>query len=144
MDRTIRVTVHCSFDCSNERRNLVASNSLSDSLENTIGSIKSKVNPVQTFSMSGFRSFFKVRLASLNVIQELSRKLAMNYQTLLAEAIPFLAELMEGKRTPSTVCDPYESLSVWFRFERWCRESMSPRDCWYGIDLRWILTRLFQ
>jgi len=40
----------------------------------------------------------KVRLASLHVIQELSRKLGMNYQSLLSEAIPFLAELMEGRK----------------------------------------------
>jgi hypothetical protein len=58
--------------------------------------------------------FFKVRLASLNVIQELSRKLAMNYQSLLAEAVPFLAELMEGKRTASAVSDQYESLPLCF------------------------------
>jgi hypothetical protein len=32
----------------------------------------------------------------LNVLQELSRKLGMNYQSLLPEAIPFMAELMEG------------------------------------------------
>ncbi len=38
----------------------------------------------------------KIRLASLNVLQELSRKLGMNYQSLLPEAIPFMAELMEG------------------------------------------------
>jgi U3 small nucleolar RNA-associated protein 10 len=38
----------------------------------------------------------KVRLATLNVLQELSRKLGMNYQSLLPEAIPFMAELMEG------------------------------------------------
>ncbi|CAF0778125.1 unnamed protein product [Rotaria sp. Silwood1] len=37
----------------------------------------------------------KVRLATLNVLQELSRKLGMNYQSLLPEAIPFMAELME-------------------------------------------------
>ncbi|CAF0927557.1 unnamed protein product [Adineta ricciae] len=37
----------------------------------------------------------KVRLATLNVLQELSRKLGMNYQGLLPEAIPFMAELME-------------------------------------------------
>lgn len=43
----------------------------------------------------------KVRLASLHVIQDLSRKLAMNYQSLLAEAIPFMAELMEGKTSLS-------------------------------------------
>ena len=42
----------------------------------------------------------KVRLASLHVIQDLSRKLGMNYQSLLAEAIPFMAELMEGKIQP--------------------------------------------
>ncbi len=40
----------------------------------------------------------KVRLATLNVLQELSRKLGMNYQSLLPEAIPFMAELMEGMK----------------------------------------------
>ena len=39
----------------------------------------------------------KVRLATLAVIQDLSKKLAMNYQGLLPEAIPFLAETMEGR-----------------------------------------------
>ncbi|CAF3827221.1 unnamed protein product [Rotaria magnacalcarata] len=37
----------------------------------------------------------KVRLATLIVIQEMSRKLGMNYQSLLAEAVPFMTELME-------------------------------------------------
>ncbi|CAF0980112.1 unnamed protein product [Adineta steineri] len=37
----------------------------------------------------------KVRLATLHVVQDLSRKLGMNYQGLLPEAIPFMAELME-------------------------------------------------
>lgn len=41
----------------------------------------------------------KVRLATLNVLQELSRKLGMNYQGLLPEAIPFMAELMEGNQS---------------------------------------------
>jgi U3 small nucleolar RNA-associated protein 10 len=45
----------------------------------------------------------KVRLASLNVIQELSRKLGMNYQSLLPEAIPFMAELMEGTQMKFTL-----------------------------------------
>ena len=40
--------------------------------------------------------FSKVRLATLNVLQELSRKLGMNYQSLLPDAVPFLTELMEG------------------------------------------------
>jgi len=40
----------------------------------------------------------KIRLATLNVLQELSRKLGMNYQGLLPEAIPFMAELMEGMK----------------------------------------------
>lgn len=40
----------------------------------------------------------KVRLATLIILQELSRKLGMNYQSLLAEAIPFMAELMEGMK----------------------------------------------
>lgn len=39
----------------------------------------------------------KIRLACLHVLQDLSRKLGMNYQSLLPEAIPFMAELMEGK-----------------------------------------------
>jgi hypothetical protein len=40
---------------------------------------------------------FQVRLAALNVVQELTRKLGEEYLTLLPEIIPFLAELMEGK-----------------------------------------------
>ncbi len=40
----------------------------------------------------------KIRLASLNVLLELSRKLGMNYQGLLPEAIPFMTELMEGMK----------------------------------------------
>jgi U3 small nucleolar RNA-associated protein 10 len=40
----------------------------------------------------------KIRLSSLNVLLELSRKLGMNYQGLLPEAIPFMTELMEGMK----------------------------------------------
>ncbi|CAF1640829.1 unnamed protein product, partial [Didymodactylos carnosus] len=36
-----------------------------------------------------------IRLATLHILQELSRKLSVNYQSLLAEAVPYLAELME-------------------------------------------------
>jgi U3 small nucleolar RNA-associated protein 10 len=45
----------------------------------------------------------KIRLATLNVLQELSRKLGMNYQGLLPEAIPFMAELMEGMKIKNFV-----------------------------------------
>ncbi|CAF1425503.1 unnamed protein product, partial [Didymodactylos carnosus] len=37
----------------------------------------------------------QIRLATLHILQELSRKLSVNYQSLLAEAVPYLAELME-------------------------------------------------
>lgn len=40
----------------------------------------------------------KIRLACLHVLKEISRKLGVNYQSLLAEAIPFLAELMDGEK----------------------------------------------
>ena len=39
----------------------------------------------------------QVRFATLRVVEAIAQKLGDEYATLLAETVPFLAELMEGK-----------------------------------------------
>ena len=40
---------------------------------------------------------FKVRIASLDILKEVSKKLGDIYNSIFTETAPFLAELMEGK-----------------------------------------------
>ena len=65
-----------------------------------------------------FCKTFQVRFGALQVEEEIANKLGEEFMVLLPEAIPFLAELMEGKTeiTPEwllnlyTVADPGFSL----------------------------------
>ena len=51
---------------------------------------------------------FQVRFAALQTLTAVSDKLKEDYATLLPEAIPFLAELMEGKN--------YTHFTSWFTY----------------------------
>ena len=46
--------------------------------------------------MNSFFYLFKVRLASLDVLGAVSKKLGDIYNSIFTETAPFLAELMEG------------------------------------------------
>ncbi len=60
----------------------------------------------------------QVRFATLRVVEAIAQKLGDEYATLLAETVPFLAELMEGKTQGLRVCKETLSL-IWSWRQNW-------------------------